>query len=91
MSTIFAVPSDPKTVINCDKEGNILDTLSEDNFIEVAFRGNGITLSNPLSCYLPDDVKVYPLDNTAQGIYNMGHIRVCLDLQELRVEEKRIP
>ena len=55
-----------------DDEGNIINT--EDDFIEVFFRGHGsyCKFINDLAEYLPDDLKVYPLDNTAQGIYTIG-------------------
>ena len=43
--------------------------------IEVAFRSSTIRWKNALAQALPDDVKVIPLDNTAQGIYTIGDIK----------------
>jgi len=34
---------------------------------------------NPLAPYLPDDMKVIPLDNTAQGIKTIGDIRKAVN------------
>lgn len=55
-----------------DDEGNSINI--EDDFIEVFFRGHGgyCAYKNDLGQYLPNDLKVYPLDNTAQGIYTIG-------------------
>ena len=38
-----------------------------------------------LISHLPDDIKVYPLDITAQGIYTIGDIR-----REILEQEKKI-
>lgn len=48
-----------------------------DVFELVAFRGNfgGWLWKNPIAHLLPDNLKVYPLDNTAQGIYTIGDIK----------------
>lgn len=43
--------------------------------IEVAHRSNGIRWTNPLAHMLPDDTKVEPLDNSAQGVYTIGDIK----------------
>ena len=45
--------------------------------IEIAFRGNGtgVRWKEPLAQLLPDDLKVIPLDNSAQGIYTIGDIK----------------
>lgn len=51
------------------------DQLDEDDFIEVAFRSRGVRWTNELAPLLSDEIKVYPLDNTAQGIYTIGDIR----------------
>lgn len=56
----------------CDDEGNIINI--KDDFTEVFFRGSGgyCSYRNDLGQYLPDNLKIYPLDNTAQGIYIIG-------------------
>jgi hypothetical protein len=43
--------------------------------IEVAFRSSEINWTNPLAAYLPDGMRVIPLDNSAQGIYTIGDIK----------------
>jgi len=42
---------------------------------EVAFRSGGIGFTNMVHRGLADDVKVFPIDNTAQGIHTIGDIR----------------
>ena len=37
---------------------------------------------NPLGELLPDDTKVYALDNTQQGIYTIGDIKQMMAVQE---------
>jgi len=65
-----------------DSEGNY--DYIEDDYIEVAFRGNGSGMrwTNDLAPFLPDDLKVYPLDNTAQGIYTIGDIKKEIQSQQ---------
>ena len=43
----------------------------------VAYRGNGTGMfwKNPLAPYLPDDMEVIPLDNSAQGVSTIGDIK----------------
>jgi hypothetical protein len=74
MSTVFGVY---KLKENIELEDDCLpENYDDDNFIEVAFRGNGgFSWRNELSKFLRDDVKVYPLDNSAQGIYTIGDIK----------------
>jgi len=47
----------------------------KDDYVEVAFRSNGMRFINELAELLPDDTPVIPLDNTAQGIYTIGDIK----------------
>ena len=51
--------------------------IREEDFIEVAIRGNSgwIIWIKELAEFLPDDLRVYPLDNSAQGIYTIGDIK----------------
>jgi len=46
-----------------------------EEIVEVAFRSNGIRFTNPLAHLLPNETKVVPLDNTAQGIYTIEDIK----------------
>ena len=50
----------------------------DEELIEVAFRSNGMRFINPLACLLPDDTPVIPLDNTPQGVYMIGDIKVAI-------------
>ena len=55
------------------------DTIDE-MFIKVAFRGRLIDYwTNDLAPFLSDDTKIYPLDNSAQGIYTIGDFRKMLN------------
>jgi hypothetical protein len=74
MSTIFGIHKFGYNIPMIDDEPEMVNDLE---FIEVAFRGNGtgIRWTNELAQFLSDDIKVYPLDNTAQGIYTIGDIK----------------
>ena len=57
------------------------DTIDE-MFIKAARRGNYKATNcwiNPLAMWLSDDTKIYPLDNSAQGIYTIGDFRKLLN------------
>ena len=47
----------------------------KDDYVEVAFRSNGIRFINALAHLLPDDTPVIPLDNTAQGVHTIGDVK----------------
>ena len=48
--------------------------------IEIARRVTGaIWFTNPLASLLPNDTKVEPLDNSAQGVYNIGDIKKLIN------------
>lgn len=76
MSTKFSVHiSNEKIELEDDSLPNSIDEYDE-NFIEVAFRyGSGIVWTNKLAKLLPNNTPVYPMDNTAQGIYTIGDIK----------------
>ena len=46
----------------------------EGKLVEVAFRSNDIHFTNDIAMLLPDETSVFPLDNTSQGIDNIGDI-----------------
>ena len=74
MSTTFGIPQNGKDII---LENDCLPNEYEsEEFIEVAFRSNynNFIWKNEIAKFLPKDLKVYPLDNTAQGIYTIGDI-----------------
>jgi len=65
MSTIFAV-----------RLGEYKNATFQD--VEVAFRTNshvGSRFTNPLAHLLPDDTPLIAIDNTQQGVYNIGDFK----------------
>lgn len=46
--------------------------------VEVAFRSNDIHFTNDIAMLLPDETSVFPLDNTSQGIDNIGDIKKAI-------------
>lgn len=76
MSTRFGVYLDQSEEI--ELVDDMLPEIHDDEYyIEVAVRHNGGSFSwrNPLAPLLPDDIKVYPLSNSAQGIFTIGDIK----------------
>ena len=79
MSTTFGIY---KLGTNIELIDDMLpDGYDEDDFVEVAFRGNKVRCYwiNDLARYFPSDMKIYPLDNTAQGIYTIGDFRKIVE------------
>lgn len=72
----------------CREDGNKVEDRpefqTEDNFIDIAFRGNGtgIRWTNGLAVFLPVETKVHPLDNNAQGIFTIGDIIAEINKQK---------
>ena len=58
-----------------DEDGDLLDYISTSIFEPVFFRGTNSRWLTVLGEYLPDDMKVYALDNTQQGIFTVGDIK----------------
>lgn len=50
----------------------------EGKLVEVAFRSNDIHFTNDIAMLLPDETSVFPLDNTSQGIDNIGDIKKAI-------------
>ena len=50
---------------------------SEDYFEVVVFRTNGghLRFMNPIAYLLPDDTKIWALDNSPQGLYTIGEVK----------------
>ena len=84
MSTTFGLFR--KMDIKTDEHGCITSDYAEDDYIRIARRVNrGIHWTHPyeiLADYLPDSVPVYPLDNSAQGIYTVGDIKKTIKQQK---------
>ena len=82
MSTTFGIVIKNGELLDLPpQEGGLIlpqDITDEDNIeiVDVAFRGNwpGMYLKNPIAPFLPPETKVYPLDNSHQGIYTIGDI-----------------
>ena len=61
-----------------DKDGDLLDYISTSIFEPVFFRGTNSRWLTTFGEYLPDDMKVYALDNTQQGIFTIGDCKEFL-------------
>jgi len=57
--------------------GIIIPTTGQ--VIEVAHRSYYIKWENPLAHLLPNETKVEPLNNSAQGIYTIGDIKKAIE------------
>ena len=62
-----------------DEDGDLLEYISRDVFEPIFFRGINTRWLSAVGEYLPDDMKVYALDNTQQGIFTIGDIKKFLD------------
>ena len=85
MSTTFGIPQRKISIDSlCDDEGNLLDYIDPSFFEKIFYRGNagyGTRWLNNTAHLLPDDTRVYPLDNTAQGISTIGDIKEHLQIK----------
>ena len=83
MSTTFGIP---QRLIHfsrlIDENGDLYDYIDTSFFEKVFFRGGHSRWLNPLSNRLPDDTRIFPLDNSAQGIYTIGDARKFLKEKE---------
>ena len=84
MSTKFGIPK-RDTEIELGDEYGIFDYISLYFFEEVCFRDNQgrLTWLSELAKRLPNDTRVYALDNSQQGIYTIGDI-----LEEMKLKQK---
>jgi hypothetical protein len=78
MSTTFGIPKVPIDIELGDEDG-IFYYINPDIFEKVFFRTmyNSRWL-NDLAKSLPEETKVYALDNTQQGVYTIGDIKKCM-------------
>jgi hypothetical protein len=75
MSTTFGIPKEPIDIDLGDADG-IYYYINPDIFEKVFFRTmNNSRWLNDLAKSLPDETKVYALDNTQQGVYTIGDIK----------------
>jgi hypothetical protein len=89
MSTLFGIHREGKKIELVDDdlpEEYFQDDRIDNEFIEVAFRGNiGIILwEHEIAKFLDDSIPVYPLDNTAQGIYTIGDLKKEINKQNTK-------
>jgi hypothetical protein len=75
MSTTFGIPREPINIELGDEDG-VFYYINTDIFEKVWFRslGNSRWLSD-IAKLLPDETRVYALDNSQQGIYTIGDIK----------------
>jgi hypothetical protein len=76
MSTNFGIPI-RQVEIELGDENGIFDYISDIFFQDVAFRDNRgkFIWLMALADELPDDTRVYALDNSQQGIYTIRDIK----------------
>jgi hypothetical protein len=75
MSTTFGIPKVPIDIELGDADG-IYYYINQDIFEKVFFRTmNNNRWLNDLAKSLPNETKVYALDNTQQGIYTIRDIK----------------
>ena len=83
MSTTFGIP---QRLIHfsrlIDQNGDLYDYIDTSFFEKVFYRGAHSRWLNPLSSRLSDDTRIFPLDNTAQGIYTIGDARKYLNPED---------
>jgi hypothetical protein len=89
MSTVFGIHRQGKKIELVDDdlpEEYFQDGRIGDEFIEVAARGNSgwIYWITDVAYHLDDNFLVYPLDNTAQGIYTIGDLKKEFNEQNKR-------
>jgi hypothetical protein len=82
MSTTFGIPI-RQLNIELGNEDGLHDYISTEFFEKVWFRTTKCRWLNPLAELLPDDTKVYALDNSQQGVYTIGDIKKIMDGQEM--------
>ena len=86
MSTTFGIHREGKKIELVDDELPIeyfQDDRISNEFIEVAYRTNRgfIVWEDEIAPYLDDSILVYPLDNSAQGIYTIGDLKTIKKLE----------
>lgn len=72
MSTTFGIPLYPiDEKILIDEDGCLQPYISHSFFHDVFFRGTSSRFLNPIAEYIDENTRVYPLDNSPQGIYTI--------------------
>lgn len=83
MSTTFGIPQRQVELSKLvDENGDLHDYIDTSFFEKVFFRSMGNSRwMNSLASRLPDNTPVFPLDNTAQGVYTIGDIKQLLNVE----------
>ena len=86
MSTTFGIPI-RKIDMDLNQYDEVMKYYSrhddDELFTNVWYRSMGnCRWLNPLGALLPDDTKVYALDNGQQGVFTIGHIKQIMAKQE---------
>jgi hypothetical protein len=86
MSTTFGIPI-KKVDIDLNQYDEVMNYYfrheDDELFTNVWYRSMGkCRWLNPLGELLPDDTKVYALDNSQQGVYTIGDIKEKMKQQE---------
>jgi len=84
MSTTFGIPQRQVELSKLiDENGDLHDYIDTSFFEKVFFRSmHNSRWMNSLANRLPDNTLVFPLDNTAQGIYTIGDIKKYLKAED---------
>ena len=84
MSTTFGIPQRQVELTRLiDEDGDLHDYIDTSFFEKVFFRSmHNSRWMNSLANRLPDNTLVFPLDNTAQGIYTIGDIKKYLKTED---------
>jgi hypothetical protein len=84
MSTTFGIPQRQVELSRLiDENGDLHDYIDTSFFEKVFFRTmHNSRWMNSLANRLPDNTLVFPLDNTAQGIYTIGDIKKYLNPED---------
>jgi hypothetical protein len=83
MSTTFGIPQRKVDLDRLvDEDGELLDYIYTSFFENLFFISmNNSRWIHAIDELLPDDTRVFPLDNSAQGIYTIGDIKKFLQSQ----------
>jgi len=89
MSTTFGILKEELDITKIvDENGEIYPYIDQFYcFKNVYYRGDNSYWVHGLASYLPDETKVYPLGNSAQGIYTIGDCRKHLEEQKINTKE----
>jgi len=92
MSTIFGILKkglEHDKII--DENGEIYPYIDKDYcFKNVYYRGDNSYWIHGMASFILDEIKVYPLDNSAQGIYTIGDCHKALEEQKINRKNRKL-